>query len=152
LHYAVQTAVQAEGHATFTTSAAPYWHFVITSVLELDPHQASIPDPLDHDRLPLHVSLAPNDDDDDHDHDYSPSRRRPTRASLTWHEGGVKELCLAYANALGAVDPVTGLLPFQAAAVNAEKSRALLSTCYELLRAAPEMIRKEELSSAKHTH
>jgi hypothetical protein len=75
-----------------------------------------------------------------------------TAASLTWHQGGVRELTFAYPTALTVADPATSLVPFLAAAVATTATIAgvshyyshcreeQLSTVYELLVAAPQML------------
>jgi len=59
---------------------------------------------------------------------------------LTWHKGGVRELAFAFPEALRKVDVLSGLVPFLASAERAVYTRLNLSTTYELLLAAPEMV------------
>lgn len=96
----------------------PYTQFVVESLLHVAPHAAAATDPLG--RLPLHMAVSDT--------------------LLTWHKGGVKELVWSYPSALRQIDPVTGLVPFLASATAATQSRLHLSTTYELLLAAPEMV------------
>ena len=74
-----------------------------------------------HGRLPLHVAIR-----DSH---------------MTWHKGGVRELVYAYPNALVSRDESTRLFAFMASAPQAISSRLHLTTTYELLLAAPDMIK-----------
>lgn len=95
-----------------------YTHFVVEALLEAFPQGASIAD--SGGRLPLHVAVSD--------------------ALMTWHKGGVRELTFSCPNALRQRDPATGLVPFMASASVANKSRLHLSTTFELLLAAPEMV------------
>jgi ankyrin repeat protein len=95
-----------------------YTHFVVEALLEAYPQGASIADSAG--RLPLHVAVSD--------------------ALMTWHKGGVRELTFSCPNALRRRDPVSGLVPFLASASVANKSRLHLSTTFELLLAAPEMV------------
>lgn len=101
-----------------TADSQAYTQFVIESLLEVYPQAAEVEDT--HGRLPLHVAVADT--------------------CSTWHKSGVRELTFANPNALRAIDPANGLVPFLTAAVSANKSRLHLSTVYELLLAAPEMV------------
>jgi hypothetical protein len=114
LHYAVRyTSVQSQ----------PYTQYVIETLLPSSEMATSCPDPTNGGRLPLHVLV-----DEDH--------------MMTWHKGGVRELALAFPNALRVRDPKSQLVPFLASATAATKSRLHLSTTYELLKAAPEMVKQ----------
>jgi ankyrin repeat protein len=95
-----------------------YTQFVIEALLEAYPGGASVADSIG--RLPLHVAVA--------------------NSLTTWHKGGVRELTFSCPNALRQRDPETGLVPFLASATFATKSRLHLSTTFELLLAAPEMV------------
>jgi len=95
-----------------------YTQFVVECLLDACPKAASIPDK--EGRLPLHVAVLDT--------------------LMTWHKGGVRELTYSYPNALRKADPSSGLVPFLASAEAATKSRLHLSTTYELLLAAPEMV------------
>lgn len=95
-----------------------YTQFIVQALLKAHPEAASVTD--DRGRLPLHVAVGD--------------------VGLTWHKGGVQELCLQYPNALRTFDPLTGLLPFLQSAEHAINSRLHLSTTLELLLAAPEMV------------
>ena len=75
--------------------------------------------------LPLHVAI--------------------TDCQMTWNKGGIKALVYAYPDAVRKVDPRNGLFPFQASAIHATRSKLHLSTTYELLLAAPEMITCRQL-------
>jgi len=81
-----------------------------------------VPDPATG-RVPLHVAVSD--------------------ALMTWHKGGVRELTFACPDALRKRDPASQLVPFLASGVVADKSRLHLSTTYELLLAAPEMVQFE---------
>jgi hypothetical protein len=59
---------------------------------------------------------------------------------MTWHQGGVRAMVHAYPEALRMKDPRNNLVPFLESAVHATKSRLHLSTTYELLRTAPDVI------------
>lgn len=113
LHYAVC-------HATADSQA--YTQYVIEALLEACPASASIPDATG--RMPLHVAVTSD-------------------ALLTWHKGGVRELTFSCPNALRKRDPVTNFVPFLASALQANKTRLHLSTTFELLLAAPEMVQSE---------
>jgi hypothetical protein len=110
LHYAVRNA---------SVEAQSYTQFVVSSLLELDPLAASVPD--EQDRLVLHVAVGDS--------------------VLTWHKGGVRELVFANPEALQVPDPVNDLVPVLLSAVHAHKSRLHLSTTYELFLAAPEVVK-----------
>jgi ankyrin repeat protein len=111
LHYAVQTA---------SVDCQLYTQFLIQSLLQVYPEAARQRDA--HGRLPLHVAIQ-----DSH---------------MTWHKGGVKELVYAYPDALVSRDEQSkGLYAFMTSAPQAISSRLHLTTTYELLLAAPEMIK-----------
>lgn len=94
-----------------------YTQFVVESLLGCSSKAAMV----DEDgRLPLHIAV--------------------TDTLMTWHKGGVREVAFAYPNALRRIDPKNGLVPFLASAIAANKSRLHLSTTFELLLAAPEMV------------
>ena len=103
-------------HASVESQA--YSQFVIESLLELYPEAASVEN--EEGRLPLHVALMDS--------------------KLTWHKGGVQEIVFAYPDALRVRDPLYQLPPFLASAFHAIKSRLHLSTSFELLRTAPDVI------------
>lgn len=103
-------------HASVESQA--YSQFVIESLLKLYPEAASVEN--EEGRLPLHVALMDS--------------------KLTWHKGGVQEIVFAYPDALRAKDPLYQLPPFLASAFHAIKSRLHLSTSFELLRTAPDVI------------
>ena len=121
-----------------------YTQFVLESLLEHSVKAASVAD--QEGRLPLHVAVSDS--------------------LMTWHKGGIRELVFAYPNALRSVDPRNGLVPFLASAVSANKSRLHLSTTFELLLSAPEMVQpwkesnrlkknlcsKNAAASMKHFH
>jgi hypothetical protein len=121
LHYAVRNA---------STDAQAYTQFVVEALLEVYPKGASIPDAV-MGRLPLHVAVSDT--------------------LMTWHKGGVRELTYSCPNALRRRDPVTGLVPFLASASVANKSRLHLSTTFELLLAAPEMVVQSQVSGDTKT-
>jgi ankyrin repeat protein len=90
--------------------------FIVTSLLELEPDSAHV---RNHEgRFALHCAL---------DH-----------PRMTWHQGGLSKL--APLSFLSACDPRTGLYPLQMAALHANLSRLYLSTLYEIMRAAPEVV------------
>jgi ankyrin repeat protein len=60
---------------------------------------------------------------------------------IPW-EGGVKQLLFAFPEALHTMDPRNRLVPFLASAAHASKSPSHLTTTYELLRAAPDVIQR----------
>ncbi|ACI65371.1 predicted protein [Phaeodactylum tricornutum CCAP 1055/1] len=95
-----------------------YTQFVIQALLSVSTYAASQPNA--DGRWPLHVAVY-----DTH---------------LTWHKGGVRELAFAFPEALRKVDVLSGLVPFLASAERAVYTRLNLSTTYELLLAAPEMV------------
>lgn len=95
-----------------------YSQFVIESLLELYPEAAAVKN--EEGRLPLHVALMDS--------------------KLTWHKGGVQKIVFAYPDALRARDPLYQLPPFLASAFHAIKSMLHLSTTFELLRTAPDVI------------
>ena len=95
-----------------------YTQFVVESLLELYPEAASFENA--EGRLPLHVALMDS--------------------KLTWHKGGVQEIVFAYPDALRIRDPLYHLPPFLASAFHAIKSMLHLSTTFELLRTAPDVI------------
>jgi hypothetical protein len=94
--------------------------FLLETLLEYYKEAASIPIPTHLNALPLHVSI--------------------TDQSMTWNKGGVQHLVYAYPNALRIPDPRNGLVPFLASAAHATQSRLHLSTTYELLLAAPDVL------------
>jgi ankyrin repeat protein len=95
-----------------------YTQFVVQSLLAVYPEAAACRD--NHGRLPLHVAIE--------------------KSHMTWHKGGLRELTYRNASALGEVDPIAGLPPFLASAEAATRSRLHLSTTYELLRMAPDVL------------
>jgi hypothetical protein len=101
-----------------SVDSQPYSQFVLESLLERYPAAASFPD--NEGRLPLHVALMDS--------------------MLTWHKGGIQKLVYAYPAALRVMDPLHKLFPFLISAVHAIKSMLHLSTTFELLRAAPDVI------------
>ncbi|CAB9530847.1 expressed unknown protein (Partial), partial [Seminavis robusta] len=103
-----------------SVDSQPYTQFVLESLLEVYPDAAAVPN--EEGRLPLHVALMDS--------------------KLTWHKGGIQELVYAYPSALMVPDPVHHLLPFLASAYNALESMLHLSTTYELLRAAPDVMER----------
>lgn len=103
-----------------------YTQFVVESVLEYSCKAAAVAD-LDG-RLPLHVAVD---------------------NLMTWHKGGVKELVFAHPDALRRIDPKNGLVPFLASATCANRSRLHLSTTFELLLSAPEMVQPWKTKNKK---
>ena len=95
-----------------------YTKFVLEILLKIYPGGAAQED--DSGRLPLHVALMDS--------------------YLTWHKGGIKELVMAYPSALRVKDPMNEMLPFMSSAFHAIKSLLHLSTMYELLLSAPDVI------------
>jgi hypothetical protein len=85
-----------------------------------------------------------------------------SRTYSTWHwnHGGIRELTYAYIDALQQPDPITGLVPFLLATATftdnihnnnnhsttnryQRDQNDILSTIYELLVAAPEMLQQQ---------
>jgi ankyrin repeat protein len=90
--------------------------FIVISLLELEPESARF---RNHEgRVALHCALD--------------------QPRLTWHKGGLSKLVPL--SCLSARDPRTGLYPLQMAALHANLSRLYLSTLYEILHAAPEVV------------
>ncbi|CAB9529089.1 expressed unknown protein [Seminavis robusta] len=87
---------------------------VIEILLNASAESACVPDPKG--RLPLHLALE---------------------AGKRWNQG-VRDIISCYSDALGVVDPVTGMVPFQLAA---EGSKTDLSTIFETIRSNPSMLR-----------
>ena len=98
--------------------SALYTDFLIEELVTEFPDAASMP--MERGVLPLHTLIADRE--------------------MTWHKGGVRHVVLAFADALRKADPRSGLFPFMTSAMHATQSRMHLSTTYELLRAAPEVI------------
>jgi len=111
LHYATRHA--------FVESQA-YTKFVLDELLELYPQAASLQD--DSGRLPLHVALTGD-------------------SRLTWYKGGIDKLVAASPEALYTLDETDRLYPALTSALHATQSRLHLSTTYELLLAAPDVVR-----------
>jgi len=108
-----------------------YTQFVVEALLERYPDASAVPDR--DGRLPLHIAVSDT--------------------LMTWHKSAVREIVFANPNALRRVDPGNGLVPFLASAVHATKSRLHLSTTFELLLAAPEMVQpwKKENREPRNT-
>lgn len=104
-------------------TAAAFTEYVVLSLLEHAPEAAEIPNR--EGRLAVHCAL---------DHQL-----------LTWYKGG---LCHVAPRSLLVRDPRTALYPFQMAAIHANQSRLGLSTLYEILRAAPEVLQRKNMCSA----
>lgn len=111
LHYAVR-------HASVESQA--YTKFVLEELLELYPQAASRRD--DNERLPLHVALTGD-------------------SRLTWYKGGIDKLVAANPEALYTLDVTDRLYPVLTSALHATHSRLHLSTTFELLFAAPGVVR-----------
>lgn len=132
-------------HIVLRRPFSPYQQFCLQLLLDVAPQAAAIRDCC-LDRLPLHMALAAKDldcsdgDDDDDVFTTALVDSCSSNAPLTWHKGGVRELTFAHPTALRVADPVTGLVPFLAAAIAAAYSKEHLSTAFELLLAAPEML------------
>ena len=105
-----------------------YTQFIVERLVQIFPQAARIPDTQNHGRLPLQTLAL----------------------SMTWHKGGLKELCYSYTDVLRRPDPLLGLVPFQASALSGDQSRLYLSTTYELLRTAPEMVGRGSGQSSIH--
>jgi hypothetical protein len=110
LHYAIKSAEE---------QSQPYTDFLIEQLITEFPEAASIPFGQGN-VLPLHVLISDR--------------------AMTWHKGGVRHLVFSSPDALRMQDPRSRLVPFMESAIHATKSRLHLSTTYELLRAAPEVI------------
>ncbi|KAI2513352.1 hypothetical protein MHU86_1123 [Fragilaria crotonensis] len=109
----IHYAASQQNHA-----APAFTQHIVSCLLEHAPEAAQVANR--EGRLALHCAL-------DHQH-------------MTWHKGG---LCAIAPRALLARDPRTGLYPFQMAAIHANQSRLYLSTLYEILRAAPEVVQTD---------
>jgi ankyrin repeat protein len=111
LHYAVR-------HASVESQG--YTKFVLELLLDLYPEAAARRD--DNGRLPLHVALSGN-------------------SRLTYYKGGIDKLVAANPDALYTLDAKDRLYPVLTSAMYALESRLHLSTTYELLLAAPGVLR-----------
>lgn len=120
LHYAV-------AHASVESQA--YTKFVLEELLKLYPQAASVQD--DAGRLPLHVALTGN-------------------SRLTWHKGGIDLLVASNPEALYTLDETDRLYPVLTSALHAMSSRLHLSSTYELLLAAPDVVRHALLDNNDH--
>jgi ankyrin repeat protein len=115
LHYAILSAQEEDSTA--------YTAFLIERLLEEFPGAAMVPFRSGGGLLPLHVLVSD--------------------CGMTWHRGGVKPLVLASkADALVTPDPRSQLVPALGSAIHAFKSRQHLSTTFELLRLAPQVLQK----------
>jgi len=113
LHYAILSAQEED-----TTA---YSSFLIGQLLEEYPEAAMIPFRPGGTLLPLHVLIADR--------------------AMTWHNGGVQQLAMAsHASVLIQADPRTRLVPAFESAIHAIKSRQHLTTTFELLRLAPQVL------------
>ena len=112
LHYAIQSANPQ--------NVSAYTSFLIHRLVDLYPDAARVPFSSDDLLLPLHVLIADQ--------------------RMTWHHGGVEPLALAAPEVLDMPDPRNGLVPALASAMQAYLSLRHLSTTYELLRLAPQVI------------
>jgi hypothetical protein len=112
LHYAILTTEEDDPTA--------YTSFLIERVVEEYPAAALVPFRQGSQVLPLHVLIADR--------------------FMTWHKGGVQYLALASTDVLKMPDPRSRLVPALESAVHAHTSRMHLSTTYELLRLAPEVV------------
>jgi hypothetical protein len=115
LHYAILTAQEED-----TTA---YTSFLIERLLEEYPEAAMVPFRRGGRLLPLHVLIGDR--------------------AMTWHNGGVQPLVLASYEVLVMPDPRTRLVPALQSAEHAFKSRQHLSTTYELLRLAPQVLQED---------
>ena len=106
--------------AVINAQEGSHTEFLLETLLQYYREAASIPIPTHLNALPLHVLI--------------------TDQSMTWNKGGVQHLVYAYPDALRIPDPRDGLVLFLASATHAIKSRLHLSTTYELLLAAPDVI------------
>jgi hypothetical protein len=154
LHHAIASAHAAEHQ--------PHTQYVIESLLQAYPQAAciAIQEPS---RYCSMVQSESNDERNDNDDETTTRRRQHDQhkhkqhhddnadvgrlplhlamdVGLTWHKSGIQQLTLANVNALRTMDPVTKLYPFMQSAIHANNSRLHLSTTYELLLAAPEMV------------
>lgn len=112
LHYAIMSAEEDD--------MTSYTSFLIDQLIEVYPEAAQIPFRPGSNVLPLHVLVADR--------------------GMTWHKGGVKKVVQASIDALTIADPRSRLVPALESASNADKSRLHLSTTYELLRLAPQVL------------
>ena len=110
LHYAILSADE---------STAAYTSFLMERLLDEYPQAATIPFGRGK-VLPLHALIADR--------------------AMMWHKGGVQELAMACTDVLRVPDPRSRLVPALESAISATQSRQHLSTTYELLRLAPEVV------------
>ena len=100
--------------------------FLLEKLLEYYPQAANVPFHTSMSPykilLPLHVAIA--------------------NREMTWHKGGIQHLALASVDVLRFSDPRSRLPPALQSATHAYKSRMHLSTTYELLRLAPEVLQE----------
>lgn len=113
LHYAILSTEEDD-------RTTEYSSFLIERVVEEYPGAALVPFRRGSHVLPLHVLI--------------------TDRCMTWHKGGVQQLALASTDVLKMPDPRSRLVPALESAVHAHESRLHLSTTYELLRLAPEVV------------
>ncbi len=112
LHYAIMSAEEAD-----TTA---YTSFLMEQIIEEYPEASQVPFRHGGKVLPLHVLVADR--------------------GMTWHKGGVQQLALASVDVLTRPDPRSRLVPALESASHAHTSRMHLSTTYELLRLAPQVL------------
>ena len=112
LHYAILSADEADQTA--------YTGTLIEWLVEEYPQAALVPFRPGSHVMPLHVLIVDR--------------------GMTWHKGGVQPLALAATEVLTIADPRSGLVPALESAIYAYLSRIHLSTTYELLRLAPEVL------------
>lgn len=118
IHMAVgPSSWTAPEDSSYRRKYKPREQMTIEKLLKLYPEAALIPDPVSK-RYPLHTALA-------------------NRHS--W-EGGVKELFEAAPNLMVVIDPVTGVYPFQLAAIPAGDTLVDLGTIFSVLRAHPAVL------------
>jgi hypothetical protein len=123
LHYAILSAQEQD-----TTA---YTSFLIERLLEECPNASMVPFRPGGNLLPLHVLVADR--------------------AMTWHNGGVQQLAWAsHASVLIAPDPRSRLVPALESAIHAFKSRQHLSTTFELLRLAPQVLQEGFFSLSGH--
>jgi hypothetical protein len=121
-------------HILLRRPVSVYQQFCLQLLLAAAPQAAAVRDPSG--RLPLHIALATTNSSE---HGVCNSYNTAD-VPLTWHKGGLRELTYAHPPALRVADPVSKLVPFLAAATASEYSKEHLSTTFELLLAAPEML------------
>jgi ankyrin repeat protein len=151
LHHAIQSASVAAQQVGLDyaqqSQSSSYTGFLVESLVTKCPQAAAIPIPVP---IPFPSNTTTENNKPQHEDEQQhkqqvllllPLHVMIMDAKMTWHKGGVQELVYAYPDALVMPDPRNGLVPFLESAILATNSRLHLSTTFEMLRAAPEMVR-----------